>query len=192
MTTEEEKELINKAQKDPEAFGIIFDNYYTPIFNYCLRRVSHKTSAEDLTSEIFFKALNALPKFRWQNVPFSAWLYRIASNEVISFYRKNSQTVSSLEDMQEKFGFDLAGEGNSATNLLEGELTKEQQDQFLLVKQCLERLPEHYKEVLSLRYFEKLSIIEVAQILDKPEGTIKSLLSRGADLLREQFNLQPL
>lgn len=179
MDIEEEHQIIQQAQTDPEAFGRIFDSYYLKIFNYCLRRTQHRQVAEDLTAEIFFKALNSLKKFRWQNMPFGAWLFKIAHNEVVNYFRKGARKATSLDQMRENYGFDVPGTEDSSTALLDQELQGERFQAFRQLGNLLQTLPEHYSEALSLRYFEKLSIAEIAHILDKPEGTIKSLLSRG-------------
>lgn len=193
MTLEQEQQIIQQAQTNPEAFGRVFDNYYPKIFNYCLRRVQNKQVAEDLTSEIFFKALNNLKKFHWQNVSFGAWLFKIAANEVINYYRRGLHKTVSLDVLQEDFGFDAGSQGDSATELLEQELQAEQFKLYSLVLEKIKLLPEHYREALSLRYFEKLSILDISSILEKPEGTIKSLLSRGIDLLQADFEpMQPI
>lgn len=192
MTIEEEWQKILQAQTDPGAFGEIFDIYYGKIYNYCLRRAGNGQVAEDLTSEIFFKALNNLKKIRWQKVPFSAWLFKIAHNEVISYYRKGVNRTVSLEDLQGSAGFDITDGHDASEQTLTKELQNERFEMFKAVKNCLRNLPEHYREALSLKYFEKLSIAEISVILDKPEGTVKSLLSRGVDLLQDRLaGLQP-
>ena len=82
MDLDKEKELIKKAQKDPEAFTQLYDEYYSQIFGYVLKRVADLMIAQDITSETFFKTLKKLWQFRWKNIPFSAWLYRITNNEI--------------------------------------------------------------------------------------------------------------
>ncbi len=193
MTIAEEQQLIKQAQNEPEAFGQIFDIYYAKIFNYSLRRVQNRQMAEDLTSEIFFKALAGLKKFRWQSAPFGAWLFKIAHNEVISYYRKGLQKTVSLDQIQAEGDFDFGNSDTAASALVNKESQSEQLQIFNAIKDKLNTLPDKYKEVLSLRYFEKLSILDIATVLEKPEGTIKSLLSRGIDLLRGQItNANPI
>lgn len=191
MTNEEESLLVKQAQRDPEAFGRLFDIYYGRIFNYCLRRVSHNTTAEDLTSEIFFKALNNLAKYRFKGAPFGAWLFKIAHNAVLDYYRKAPAQTSSLDNMVENHGFDFALGGNASAEMMEKEANDERYAAFKNLATALPKLPEHYRETITLRYFEKLSIAEIGEILGKPEGTVKSLLSRGADLLRDALT-QPV
>ena len=85
----DEKKLVEEAQKNPEAFGKIFEKHYSPLLHYILKRVGDVAIAEDITSHVFFIVLQKLWQFRWRNIPFSAWLYRIAHNEINYYYRKN-------------------------------------------------------------------------------------------------------
>ncbi|MCD6550128.1 sigma-70 family RNA polymerase sigma factor, partial [bacterium] len=105
MSLDDEKDLIKKAQKEPEAFGKFYDKYYPQIFGYILKRVVDLEIAQDITSETFFKALKNLWKFRWKNISFCAWLYRIANNEIANYFRKNKKYSISLDELEEK-GFE--------------------------------------------------------------------------------------
>ena len=96
MDLSEEKELVEKAQRDPEAFGELYDQYYSPIFGYVLKRVANIETAEYITSEVFFKTLKNLGQFRWQNISFSFWLYRIATNQITDYFRKSKHEMFSL------------------------------------------------------------------------------------------------
>ena len=91
MNLNEKKELIERAKRDPEAFGKIYDENYPKIFGYILKRVANLDIAQDITSETFLKALRNLWKFHWQNISISAWLYRIANNEIANYFRKRKQ-----------------------------------------------------------------------------------------------------
>jgi RNA polymerase sigma-70 factor (ECF subfamily) len=79
MNVEQERELVERAKSNREAFGELYDQYYSRIFGYVLKRTANIEVAEDVTSEVFFKALKNLRQFRWRGVPFSSWLYRIAN-----------------------------------------------------------------------------------------------------------------
>ena len=173
MDLKKEKELIKKAQKDPEVFGQIYDKYYYKILGYILKRVSILEIAQDITSETFLKALKKLWQFRWRNVPFSAWLYRIANNEIAGYFRKNKQKLISLEKVS-----------GSVIACNPKEKLERHQD-FLILQQKILKLPIKYQEVIALRFFEKKQIKEIAEILGKKEGTIKSLLHRGLEKLKE-------
>ena len=89
MNIEQERELVERAKNNAEAFGELYDRYYAQIFGYVLKRTASIEVAQDVTSEVFFKALKNLRQFRWRGVPFSSWLYRIATNENANHFRKS-------------------------------------------------------------------------------------------------------
>jgi len=180
MNLREEKELIKQAKKNPEVFGELYDEYYSRIFGYTLKRVADLEIAQDITSETFFKALKKLWQFRWQNVPFSAWLYRITSNEIANYFRANKYKPVSLENIPEPIIMT-----NPSIEILEAEEELKKHQDFLMLQEKILKLPIKYQEVITLRFFEKKKLKEIAQILDKKEGTIKSLLHRGLEKLRE-------
>jgi len=184
MNLKEEKELVKRAQKDSEVFAKLYDEYYPKIFGYILRRVANLEIAQDITSEAFFKVLKKLWQFRWQNISFSAWLYRIANNEIANYYRKNRYLVS-LEILRDEQGFEPVALHNPETEFLEAEEELKRHQDFLKVQEKISQLPIKYQEVITLRFFEKKKIKEISEILGKKEGTIKSLLHRGLEKLKD-------
>ncbi|HEU65150.1 MAG TPA: sigma-70 family RNA polymerase sigma factor [Chloroflexi bacterium] len=185
MDLSAEEELIRQAQKDPHAFAELYDHYYSKIFGYVLRRTANLEAAQDITSETFLKALKKLWQFRWRSVSFSSWLYKIASNEINQYFRKAEYKKStSLEELQEQ-GFEPISPHDPESELIEAQEKLEQYQEFLDVQKKLVRLPAKYQEVIALRFFEQKQIKEIAEILGKKEGTIKSLLHRAVEKLRE-------
>ena len=184
MDLKEEKELIKQAQKDPEVFAKLYDEYYPKIFGYILKRVANFEITQDITSETFFKALKKLWQFRWRNISFGAWLYRIANSEIANYYRKNRYLVS-LEILRDEKGFEPVALHNPETELLEAQEKLKQHQDFLKIQEKISKLPIKYQEVITLRFFEKKKIKEICEILGKKEGTIKSLLNRGLEKLKE-------
>jgi RNA polymerase sigma-70 factor (ECF subfamily) len=174
--------LVEQAKSDPHAFGQLFDRHYDDIYKYVLHRTANAELAQDLTSETFFKALNKLWTFRWQNVPFSAWLYRIASNEVNGFYRKHKNFKSiPLEEVVDGSGteyHEFKEEMKSAHEEISKNLL------FLELHQALTCLKNRYQDVITLRFFENKKVKEIAEILNKSEGTVKSLLHRALKQLQ--------
>jgi RNA polymerase sigma-70 factor, ECF subfamily len=195
MERDEEKKLVEEARKNPEAFSGIFEAYYPAILRYVLHRTGNAAAADDITSEVFFKALNKLSSFRWAGVPFSSWLYRIAGNETIDFFRRQSHEPKSYD----AFETPLDIPDISSRQDIENEMIRAQDDidnnaKYIEVKQALKTLPQKYQEVLVLRFLEDKKISEIADVLGKNEGTIKSLISRGVDRLKKYFDgkTQPL
>ena len=185
MDLSEEKELVRQAQKAPDAFAKLYDHYYPKIFGYVLRRTVNLEAAQDITSETFVKALRKLWQFRWRNVSFSAWLYKIATNEINQYFRQAEYRKSaSLEELQEQ-GFEPMSPHDPESELVEAQEKLKQYEDFLEVQEKIVQLPAKYQEVITLRFFEQKQIKEIAEILGKREGTIKSLLHRAVEKLRE-------
>jgi RNA polymerase sigma-70 factor (ECF subfamily) len=184
MDLSEEEELIKQAQRSPDAFARLYDQYYPRIFGYVLRRTANLEVAQDITSETFFKALKKLWQFQWRNISFSPWLYKIASNEINQHFRKAEYRKSvSLEELQEK-GLELLASHDPESELIAAQEELQQHQDFLEIQAKIVRLPAKYQEVIALKFFEKKQIKEIAEILGKREGTIKSLLHRAVEKLR--------
>ena len=184
MELPEEETLVEQAKSDMQAFGVLYDAYYGKIFSYALRRVADVPLAQDITSEVFLKALHGISRFRWQNLHFSAWLYRIAGNEIADSFRSSrrerilsAELTHSLDDVTD------AAEAEVAR--LECELRE--QAEFLSMQKAISNLSAKYQEVISLRYFEMKQLHEIGEILGKKEETVKTLLYRGLDKLRNQL-----
>jgi len=188
MTLEEEKHIIQLIKEDPKEFGIVFDSYYNQIFSYIFKRIIDYDISRDIAAETFLKAFLNIKSFVWMDISISSWIYRIATNEINQHFRRNKKLNISLDALLDKNDFDILNshEFIEERQTLVREL--ELHEEFLKVQRCLTKLDIKYQEVLSLKYFEKKSIIEVAEILNKKEGTVKSLLSRGTEKLRIMMN----
>jgi RNA polymerase sigma factor (sigma-70 family) len=178
MDLSEEKQIIEKAQADPEAFGLLYERFYHPIFNYILRKTADIEQTKDLTSQTFFKALKGLGKFRWQNISISSWFYRIATNEVNSFYRQKKVVQIGLDKIPE-----IVSKTGTDDDLKAAEDELSSQKDFLALHQSISKLSQDYRTVISLRFFEKKKISEISEITGKPEGTIKSQIHRALEEL---------
>jgi RNA polymerase sigma factor (sigma-70 family) len=184
MTIAQQKELLEEVQQSPQAFAKVFDVFYQQIFNYVLRRTGDYQLTCDITAETFLKAFLNINKFTWRGISLSAWLFRIATNEMNYYFRKKRyepQHLSQLKDLASVSHNPLDDRTAAEQHL------KEMQD-FARVRRALEKLDIKYQEVISLRYFEEKDNRSISEILGKPEGTIKSLLSRGLEKLRMLIN----
>ena len=180
MNCEQEAMLVEQAKTDREAFGELYDRHYDLVLNYIVKRTANIHASQDITSEVFFKALHNIDKYRWNGVPFSVWLFRIASNEIANHYR-NLKRRKYSESETSRWNDTETPSAEAELIDAEEELTRNQQ--YLLLHQQLSILPLKYQEVITLRYFEKKQINEISQILEKKEGTVKSLLHRGLEKL---------
>ncbi len=181
MDLEQEEFLIGKVKSQGEAFGELYDAYYPQIFGYILKRTANIPLAQDITSDVFFTALKNIDQFHWRGIPFSSWLYRIAANEIADNFKKNRRQQAAVEAMS-----DPADISNASTEseFAQAEEELNQHQEFLALHGNILKLSLKYQEVIVLRFFEDKPINEIAAILGKPEGTVKSLLHRGLEKLR--------
>ena len=166
-----EHELVRRAQGfDPAAFGEIYERYYNGVYKYIYYRVGEQVLAEDLTMEVFVKAMEAIDGFTFRGVPFSAWLYRRASNLVIDHFRRQPTVAVSLEER-------LVATADVSKHHIETEFTHQ------ALRRALAELTDEQQQVIILKFVDGLSNCEVAQVLGKTEGAIKSLQHRALSSL---------
>jgi RNA polymerase sigma-70 factor (ECF subfamily) len=181
-----EAELLHKIKKNPDAFSEVFTIYYKPIFGYILRRTGDFDDSADIAANTFFKAFTHINNFSYNGISIKVWLYRIATNEINQFFRN----IRKHESLFERFEFVNKKEFRNYLQQdkeeLEAELPKN--FQFLSILKALKTLPKKYQEVISLRYFEGKGNKEIVEILNINEGTLKSLLSRGLEKIRDKCN----
>ncbi len=137
-------------------------------------RLKNQAESEDLTQEVFIKALNAIGSYKYEGAPFASWLFRIAHNQVIDFVRKrNKQQTTSLDEALEYAGND------------DPVVTTEYRFEVQQLTLAIQGLTPAQQEVVSLRFIADLPIAEVAKILGKSEGTIKALQFNATASLRK-------
>ena len=182
-----EKELIGLAKVNPQVFGELYDAHYPRIFGYIYRITGDHALAGDIAAETFLKAFVRIGSFRWRGISISSWFFRIATNELNQYFRKKNYSPERLYDLS---GVDavawarrhsIADESNDTVRRID------ECEEFEHVRRLLLTLPEKYRQVISLRFFEELSIREIGEILGKKEGTVKSLLSRGLERLKKML-----
>ena len=181
MNVDQERELVERAKNNAEAFVELYDRYYSQIFGYVLKRTANIDVAQDVTSEVFFKAFKNLRQFHWRGIPFSSWLYRIATNEIANYFTKNKPWQLSLEEVSNSIS---SSDPWAETELLQAEAELSRREDFLTLHENISKLQLKYQEVIVLRYFEDKQLKEIGEILGKREGTVKSLLHRGLEKLR--------
>lgn len=181
MTDEEirkEQEIIERSKKDVNAFGELYEKYFDRIYNYIYRQTDNEDLAGDLCSQSFINALNNLPKYEFRGVPFSAWIYKIAGNEVNKHYRKNKgKKIFSIEELKVKELVEAADEGWD-------------EDMINKLIDYMKNLPTDMLQVLELRFFEDKDFKEIAFILDITESGAKMRTYRALDKLRKNFNIK--
>lgn len=182
MDLKQEEELVRKAKIDPQAFGDLYKEYHDRIFGYILKRTANVVTTQDITSEVFLKALKNIRHFRWRGIPFSAWLYQIAGHEITNGHRENKRNQLLLEELKHSTSELIT---SLETETIETEEQLKKYGDFLSIHKYISSLPAKYQEVIALRFFEKKRAKEIGVILGKKEGTTRSLLHRGLEKLRE-------
>jgi RNA polymerase sigma-70 factor, ECF subfamily len=187
MDPETERELVESAKTDPDAFSLLYRNYFPQIFNYVARRLGDVGAAQEVTSDTFFEAMHDIRTFQWRGLPFSSWLYRIATNNINSYLRKKSNSLLSLDFLFAHPEFEIARNVDIEQEIIHAEEELQRYQDYLFIQKQILQLPIPYQEVLTLRYFENKKINEIGEILNKKENTIKSLLLRGLEKLRKSY-----
>jgi RNA polymerase sigma-70 factor (ECF subfamily) len=177
---QDEEYLVRLAQqKDQRAFTELYEAYFDKIYRYVALKVGDKTEAEDMTQQVFLKALESISSFKWKGVPFSAWLYRIAHNQIVDYYRRQNKQAATLHDEA------LVVSDSNPQQMAERNLDIEQ------VMAAAQQLTESQREVISLRFSSELSTAEVAKIMGKSQGAIKALQHSAIAALRRVLVVEP-
>lgn len=168
-----ERELVALAiRRDHAAFAQLYDRFVDQIFRYIYYKIGSRTDAEDLTAQVFMKAWEAIGNYRWTDRPFAAWLYRIAHNLIVDRFRAHheSDPLDEITSVPES--------GASVEEVVEGKLTGE------ALRVAIRRLTPDQQQVIMLRMLEGYDTAEVAAIMGKQEGAVRTLQHRALAALR--------
>ncbi len=175
VSPDEDAPLIARARAgEAAAFGALYDRYVEAVYRYVFYRVRETAEAEDVTSEVFMKALRAMPRYETRQ-PFLAWLYRIARNAVIDRARRKRTQVS----------FEDALAHPNADRILDPDATLFQQVDAETLRGAIRQLTPLQQEVIVLRYVEGLDTRAIARIVGKREGTVRGIEFRALGALRQ-------
>ena len=167
--------LIESARRDPEAFGVVYRHYLTPVYRYLYRRLGNVHEAEDMTAQVFTEALEGLSGGRYREGGcFSAWLFSIAAHKLADFYR--SRSALELNDPP------------SAETGLQAEAESKDDRQRLV--RLLAQLEEEKQELLRLRFSGGLSFAEIAMLAGRNEAAVKMAIYRSLTWLREHWEAE--
>jgi len=175
---QDEESLVQRAQqRDQGAFAQLYEGYFDRIYRYVVLRIGNEMEAEDVTQQVFLNALRSISSFRWKGVPFSAWLFRIAHNQVVDYLRKKTRQAT------ESFDESLAI--NKSDPWLEVEQRLDIEQLILATK----RLTKAQQEVIALRFVSELSTAQVAKVMGKSEGAVKALQHSAIVALRKALSV---
>ena len=176
----EEESLVRRAQeRDQQAFAQLYEEHFDKIYRYVALRIGDKTEAEDMTQQVFLKALQSISSFRWRGIPFSAWLFRIAHNQVVDYLRKRTKQATVPVD-------------ESTVSLISNpQLLVERRLDIEQLLSATKRLTPAQREVISLRFAGELPIAQVAKIMGKSQGAVKALQHSAIVALRKALSVGP-
>jgi len=165
-------QLITDARRDPAAFVQLYRRHYDAVFRYCVHRLFERQTAEDVTSEVFLKAVENFSSFKGNERQFHNWLYTIATNAVNSYLRKTAHRNVLLKRACEQANSQAANCGESAEKLA-------------LLREAVLALKPRYQTIITLRFFENLKLTEIAEVLGSSPGTVRSQLARALAKLQK-------
>lgn len=174
---DEEARLIRLAQTgDSEAFAVLYQAYVQAVHRFVLLRVGDGTLAEDMTADIFMRAIDGLPRYSHRGLPFGAWLFRIARDRVVDYYRQSARRpTANLDD-------------SLASELPGPSLLAESAEMTVALRMALEQLTDEQRDVIQLRFMEDWSLEETAQVMNKSANAIKALQHRALNTLNRLMN----
>jgi RNA polymerase sigma-70 factor (ECF subfamily) len=174
---QQELAVIARAKTDPNRFSPLYEKYYKAIFLFVYRRVDDEELSGDLTSQVFLKAILNLPRYEYKGVPFSAWLYRIASNEINQHFRQNKteRTISIETEGLER----LLGELS--------ETSREPEEKEQIIIESMNLLNKEEVQYLELRFFEDKSFREIGYIMLVTENNAKVKTYRILDKIKKML-----
>jgi RNA polymerase sigma-70 factor (ECF subfamily) len=169
---EQERQLVLAAQRDRAAFAPLYERYVDQIFAYVFTLTRDRELAEDVTAATFAKAMEELPRFEWRGVPYSAWLYRVASNLVARSKRRPGWIELDAR---------LASDDDGPLESLERHGREEE------VRNAVAALPEDQRQAVVLRFGGDMRNREIAEIMNRSEGAVKLLTFRALTSLRKRL-----
>ncbi len=173
---QDEQGLVARAQQhDEEAFAQLYERYFEKIYRYIALKIGDRLEAEDMAQQVFLKALKSIGSFKWQAVPFSAWLYRIAHNLTVDFLRQKARRQTGP---LEEAALQIEDPKGNLQEVAETSFDLER------LAAATEKLTPSQREVIALRFTSELPIADVARIMGKSEGAVKSLQYSAIQALR--------
>lgn len=170
----DEQELVQRAKHEPAAFAELYERHVLQIYRFVFARVRDHTVAEDVTSDVFIKALGSIGRYRDRGWPFSAWLYEIATNTVIDRYR----TLHPVEDIDGLFGL---SDGSSV------EEDADRREEVRRIGTLIRDLPAQQQTAIVLRFQDDLPIEGIAAVMGKSRGAVKLLIHRAVTNIRREL-----
>ncbi len=176
-SSNDDSDMIKRAQEEPDAFEAIINRYQQRLFLYILKYIHDEAIAEDIVQEAFIKMYINLKSYD-PTRPFTAWAYRITHNEMVNHLRKHKQSTELNEEAQYNDMFD------ERPDLLE-EIDKNMRAEH--IHHLIKQLPMKYREVLVLHYFQNCDYETIGSVISRPTATVGTRLRRAKDQLKQLY-----
>ncbi|MFC1933866.1 ECF subfamily RNA polymerase sigma factor, BldN family [Chloroflexota bacterium] len=174
----DEENLVRRAKEgDRQALAQLYEENFDRIYRYVVLRIGDKMEAEDMTQQVFLSAIQSISSFKWKGIPFSAWLFRIAHNQVVDHLRKKTRQFAVPLDES------LLSSDSNPQLAAEHNLDIEQ------LLSATRRLTQAQREVISLRFAGELPIAQIAKIMGKSQGAVKALQHSAIVALRKALSV---
>jgi RNA polymerase sigma-70 factor (ECF subfamily) len=183
MDETKERRLVEAAQQDRLRFADVYERYFELVYAYVARRVRDRAATEDLTSEVFRKALANIDRFKWTGAPFGAWLLRIASNLIADRAKHETKKGIRVDESSAIPSRDVANAPESQ------QVQLEDAERRAWVIRMVDELPDDQRRVVRMRFAEERSISEIAVELGRSEGAVKQLQFRAFQNLRAKLDI---
>ena len=175
---QDEENLVRRAkERDQEAFAQLYEEYFDKIYRYIALRIGDRMEAEDITQQVFLNAIRAISSFKLRGVPFSAWLFRIAHNQVVDYLRKKARRATTPLEESLIISEDAP------------QLIAEQKQDVERLRLATRKLTPAQREVIAFRFAGELSIAQVAKVMGKSEGAVKALQHSAIVALRKALSV---
>tara|TARA_B100000676_G_C18072597_1_gene845339 strand:+ start:1738 stop:2316 length:579 start_codon:yes stop_codon:yes gene_type:complete len=174
---QKEEKILRKSINNPNAFAPIYEKYYLGIFKFVLQRVENEHIASEIVSDVFAKAIFNLKKYKFKGTPFSAWLYRVAYNEIITKFRKQKRTRT-VNIPENSWGlFENSDDDDIEDN----------SKSIKKLKHCLQKLKPNEVELIEMRFFEDRPFKEIGEILELTTENARVKTHRALKKLQKTF-----
>ena len=173
MSSNQDRQNVDEIEYKESLLSSLYEEYYDKIARYAFVRIGNTAEAEDIAGEVFLKALKSLKSYKERGVPMQAWLFRIAHNLIVDYFRKNKKYVKvPIDNLQIESDINPSAivERNSEVNR---------------VKEAMEQLTYEQREVIKLRFFGELSSKEAGEVLNKSDGAVREMQRAAIERLRK-------
>ena len=171
---QKEERIVEASKKDLSQFEFLYNKYFDKIFQYIYNRIGDEAETSDLVSKVFVNAMNAINKYECRGLPFGAWLFRIATNELNKHYRTAKNRVICIDEYK-------------LNELWVCENAEESKDKIKVIQKLIAELSDEEILIIQMKFFESYNFKEIAEITNKKESAVKMKMYRALNKLKLKY-----